>query len=332
MAHQILIDDGRAALFYVNEVPWHGLGRRLPAPPSSGDAITAAGLDWTVVKVPLYVAGGPRLHEVPHRFALVREDKLGRADCPIFGIAGRAYVPLQNDEAFAFFDPLVQSGDVEYETAGALRDGRRVWILGRLTGEIEVAGDTIQRYVLLSNSHDGRSSVQVLLTPIRVVCNNTLTLAIDRGTPIQVRHDADLNARLEQAKGLLRLVHAEYDEIATLFRRMSKIRLAEDRAIRYFAEVFPEGSTKESHRQSERLRRWARHFYRHGQGNRAPEVQETLWAAYNGVTELVDHARGSARAPDYSTTRLHSVWFGKGAATKQRALRVATEIVSEAVE
>ena len=136
----------------VGEKPWHGLGTPLKHPPSSEAAIRAARLDWTVIKVPLYVAGNARLHELQDRFALVRQDKLGEPNCTAFGIVGPRYVPLQNLDAFAFFDRLVQDGHVSYETAGALGLGERVWIQARRDNDIEiVAGDHIQRFLLLSN-------------------------------------------------------------------------------------------------------------------------------------------------------------------------------------
>src|SRR5688572_15272152 len=110
MAHELLVENGKAAMFYVDTPPWHGLGTPLNSPPTSEQAIEAARLDWQVAKVPLYVAGGTRLHELNHRFALVREDTLHWPHCSVFGVAGRDYVPLQNTEAFAFFDPLIKDG------------------------------------------------------------------------------------------------------------------------------------------------------------------------------------------------------------------------------
>jgi hypothetical protein len=158
MAHELLIENGRASMFYVDNPPWHGLGTRLAAPPTSREAIEAAGLDWTVAKVPLHVVGGTRLHEFPDRFALLREDLIGDRDCHVFGIAGREYVPLQNRHAFDFFDPLVQEGHAWYVTAGALGRGERVWIQARLTGDLEVrrADESPQRL-----AHGGRIEVKL---------------------------------------------------------------------------------------------------------------------------------------------------------------------------
>jgi phage/plasmid-like protein (TIGR03299 family) len=335
MAHELFIDNGRAAMFYVDAPAWHGLGTKLDAPPTSREAIRAAGLEWTVVKAPLYIAGGtrlhevPRLHEIPGRFALVRRDKLGEPDCHVFGIAGREYVPLQNDEAFEFFDPLVSDGHATYETAGALRRGERIWIQARLRGDdLEiVSGDRIQRFLLLSNSHNGTSSVQVKLTPVRVVCQNTLSAALAKGPTIQVRHDQDMQARLKHAKELLGVVRTQYDDLAAVFRRMAALPLDRQRAAEYFSVVFPDGGSPETKRRSEQDRKRAFHFYNEGRGNDEARVRGTLWAAYNGVTELVDHRRSRFR-PDASSARLASVWFGAGAAIKQRAFELASDWVA----
>lgn len=329
MAHELLLEGGGAAMFYVDQPPWHGLGTPLSRPPTSREAIEAARLDWSVAKVPLYVAGGTRLHEVPDRFAVIREDRLGHPECPVFGIAGTDYVPLQNRDAFAFFDPLVTDGRATYETAGALGNGERVWVQARLAGDdFEVAsGDAVQRFLLLSNSHNGTSSVQVKLTPVRVVCNNTLTLALSRGLVIRIRHDEDMPERLEHAKRVLGFVQREYDELATLFRRLAAVELTRQRALEYFQGVFPKGTTEDTTQRALRHRAWALHFYEHGRGNEAPRVRETLWAAYNGVTELVDHRRARAAA-DFTTKRLGSVWFGLGAAIKARALEVAEQMAA----
>jgi hypothetical protein len=179
MAHELLIANGKAAMFYVDQEPWHGLGTKLKAPPTSTEAIKAAGLDWRVAKAPLYVAGGTRLHEVKDRFALIRETP-------------------SPPRTVSFLASILGEGAATYETAGALGKGERVWILARLSGDFNVAGgDVIRRYLLLSNSHDGTSSLQVKITPVRVVCNNTLTLALSQGGTLRVRHDRDVKTALE---------------------------------------------------------------------------------------------------------------------------------------
>jgi phage/plasmid-like protein (TIGR03299 family) len=148
-------------------------------------------------------------------------------------------VPLQNSQAFAFFDPIVKDGHATYETAGALGHGERIWIQARLGNDIEVAGDKIQRYLLLSNTHNASSSLQVKLTPVRVVCNNTLTVALSRSRSICIRHDHAMDEHLKQAKNLLGLVEDEYARVTATFRRIADRKLTQHQAVAYFAQVFP---------------------------------------------------------------------------------------------
>ena len=286
MAHEIFIEDGRAAMFYVGEKPWHRLGTQLEQPPTSAQAIEAAHLNWDVIKVPLYVVAQARLHELKNSYALIRGDKRGGSDFPVLGIVGKGYLPLQNREAFEFFDPIVKDGNATYETAGALGRGERVWIQARLTTDVEVAGDVIQRFLLLSNNHDATRSLQVKLTPVRVVCNNTLNVALSRDRSIRIQHNHEMKARMDQAKGLLGLVEHEYEAVTATFRRLASQKLDELQASAYFAQVFPEPPAADSsvRKVVADRRRWAMHFFHEGKGNREPLVRDTLWAAYNGVT------------------------------------------------
>ena len=228
MAHELLIEDGEAAMFYTGDKPWHGLGQRLDNPATAAEAIRAARLDWEVTKVPLYIAGGNRLHELPGKHAVVRADRIGTSACRALGIVGDHYVVLQNRDAFAFFDEIAGDGRAIYHTAGALGTGERIWILAKLPGDIWVAGrDAVERFLLLSNSHDGESAVQVKFTPIRVVCHNTLTQALARGFTHTVRHDRDLWGGLRDVQEALGFITREYDALAQAFKSFALVRLDE---------------------------------------------------------------------------------------------------------
>lgn len=325
MAHEICIQDGRASIMYVGEVPWHGLGTRLDRPATSAEAIKAANLDWEVEKKLLIAVGGTVMQPTG-KYAVVRKDWWGRSDCPIFGIVGEEYTPLQNREAFAFFDSIVGEGEAIYHTAGALGQGERVWILAKLPGFIQVAGtDTTEKYLLLSNSHDGNSAVQIKFTPIRVVCNNTLTLALRQGPPaLRVFHTKDIRKRLDQARYTLGLIKRGYEEIEEAFQNMARVEMDKQRLHKYFHQVFPEPNREDQDaaHEAESHRKWAAYFFEKGRGNDRPGVQGTLWAAYNGITEYVDHCR-KRKSPQSDDRRLNSIWFGEGAQIKARAFRVA---------
>jgi phage/plasmid-like protein (TIGR03299 family) len=338
-------------MFYVDKEPWHGLGTKLDRPATAAEAIKAACLDWEVDKKPLVAverlepasrqqaAASPEeaeafrklraaLHKdvalsIPDRYAVVRQDLWGKPECPVLGIVGRDYTPLQNHEAFEFFDPIVGKDAAIYHTAGALGQGERVWILAKLPSEIRVAGDDItDKFLLLSNSHDGNSSVQIKFTPIRVVCQNTLTMALRHGPTLRVVHMRDVHRRLREADRTLGLINRRFEEIEEEFQELVKVQLNTAKLSEYLGLVFPDPEDEENEKALKRIRtdrEWAEYFFVNGKGNQLKSVSGTLWAAYNGVAEYIDH-RGTNQT---GSDRLESVWFGNGYHVKARAYEVA---------
>jgi len=325
MAHEIWMDNGRASMMYVEEVPWHGLGTKLDKPATAQEAIKAANLDWEVEKQLLVAVGGTAMQPIG-KYAVVRKDLWGRPDCPVFGIVGEDYTPLQNRDAFSFFDEIVGSGANIYHTAGALGKGERVWILAKLPGYIRVVGDDItDKYLLLSNSHDGHSSVQVKFTPIRVVCQNTLTMALSQGPTVRVVHTKDVHKHLRQAMQILGIINRRFDELGEAFQNMAKVQMTEERSQSYFNLVFPnprDPEDWEGTNQARQNRQWAHYFFENGEGNKEAGVRGTLWAAYNGVTEYIDHCK-KPKSKQSDDRRLNSIWFGEGYLVKARAFNVA---------
>lgn len=325
MAHGLNKENGKASMMYVGQEPWHGLGTKLDKPATAVEAIKAAKLDWEVVKQPLFAISGSVALSVPDKFAVVPQHKWGKADCPVFGIVGEDYTPLQNREAFTFFDDIVGRKEAIYHTAGALGKGERVWILAKLPSDIQVVGDDIaEKFLLLSNSHDGTSSVQIKFTPIRVVCQNTLTMALSQGPTIRVVHTRDMQERLKIAEKALGLIHKRFDEIEKSFKGMAGVKVDKKRVADYLNLVFPnprDPDNEKAWERVERARKGASRLFEKGKGNGQSGVAGTLWAAYNGVTEYVDHHRiksGGER-------RLQSIWFGNGYHVKARAFKIAEE-------
>jgi phage/plasmid-like protein (TIGR03299 family) len=309
----------------------------LDEPATAQEAIRAAELDWLVVKKPLYTGDEGKLkRRVPKRFAVVPEHRWGKEDCPVFGIVGSEYTPLQNHEAFEFFDSIVGSKTAIYHTAGALGDGERIWILAKLPSDIQVAGEDIaHKFLLLSNTHDGNNSVQIKFTPVRVVCQNTLTMALGRGPILRVVHTRDIHQRLKQSEKLLGVINSRFTQIEEVFKKMVQAKLNESKVSGFFNRVFPdpqhpEGRDSSDERYQQELARacqnrsWATCFFEQGMGNQAKPVAGTLWAAYNGITELVDHRW---RPNQSDERRLNSIWFGNGYLVKARAFRIAENMV-----
>jgi uncharacterized protein DUF932 len=356
MAHEIFTEDGRASMFYVGGKPWHGLGTELETPPATGaDAMYHAKLDWEVVKVPLYGAATTRLVPIPDAHAVVRADRWGTDTCDIFGLVGDSYTPVQNRDAFEFFDPVVKSGMATYHTAGALGRGERVWVLVEIQGHIQVSeGDTVSKYVLLSNSHDGRSSLHLKFTPVRVVCANTLTLALSSGASIRISHRPDVMQRLKaagvqlglhnyavssvpktdetsQAEQMQKLLTDGFDSLEKTFHRMAERRLSDTAWRQYFESVFsdPVPANQDRSTRAVRARALASHLGRFGPGNQSSSVKATLWAAYNGVTDFLDHRATGLGEPSPAAAHKHlrSVWFGQAAHVKARAFRHALAVL-----
>lgn len=311
MAHNI------NSMAYHDKVPWHGLGTRLDHRGTAREMIKAAGLDWWVERVSVPGSSQNRCQLVRKGRARLREPDL------LLGMVTKRYEVLQNEDAFAFFDPIVGPDAAVFETAGALRDGERAWVLAKLPGEIRVTDDDIvNKYLLLSNSHDGRHSVAARFTPIRVVCQNTLTMALTMGPTVRVAHTQSLHERLRQAEKLLGIIGLRFGELEATFREMLRVDMNRARLTEYLEAIFRDSADPDDEKAWERVltdRAWAAHFFEHGRGNIAPGVVSTLWAAYNGVTEYVDHRATLVTAEP----SLNSLWFGDGYLKKARAYKVA---------
>ena len=321
--HDLEIINGEASMFYCGEKPWHGLGTELEKPATSKEAIQAAKLDWTVEKQQLYL---PNQEPAHNTFATIKA-----GNNKILGIVGSSYTPLQNAEAFEFFDSIVGEGKAIYHTAGALLEGKVVWILAKLPGEIRVTDDDItEKYLLLSNSHDGSSAVQIKFTPIRVVCNNTLTLAFADQQYLSVYHQRDIKARLNDVPKILNIVNKKYSEIEESFKALLTIQMTDITIKKYLEDVFPDPKNRKDPKlyeyeiaKAKSNREWAKYFFENGVGNNLSGVKGSLWAVYNGVTELVDH-KITKQSQD---RKLNTIWFGDGAVVKGKAYKSALEML-----
>ena len=211
-----------------------------------------------------------------------------------------------------------------YHTAGALGNGERVWILAKLPEPIRVVGDDIaEKYLLLSNSHDGKSSVQIKFTPVRVVCQNTLTLALNDGAAWRISHHSDIHQKLKQAHEMLGLIKTQFADVEESFQAMSRVKMNSNRLTEYLTQVYPDSTEPDKQLLVQRDRSWSEYFFDQGRGNRMAGVAGTLWAAFNGVTEWIDHRKTRQN----ENQRLNSAWFGETSRIKGRAYSVAQDKV-----
>lgn len=348
MAHQLYFKNGKAAMMYVDKVPWHGLGTRLECPPTSSEAISAANLDWEVAKYPVFVQYGKDSHLMKKvdRFALMPADRINNHDCPVFGVVGKDYGIVQNKDAFSFFDPIIKDNLAEYETAGALGEGERIWILAKIPEDIVIhEGDKINKYILLVNHHTGMATLQIKLTPVRVVCNNTLTMALSFGESIRIPHFPDVNKRLQFASETIKKVLDNYRTLEKQFKAMADMRFSDEDFGKYIDQVMPlppenPFESKQRAQYRDRIldqRQICLDLFDTGHPNEPADVKHTLWGAYNSVTYFADyvlslpdkiHVKNPSeiwdkyKSQDLSR-RLQRIWFGDSAALKARAFNKA---------
>ena len=182
-------------MFFTRVTPWHGLGTRVEEAPGSKEALVLAGLDWKVVQKPIFTEDGLPVNGFK---ANIRD-----RDSQVLGVVTNRYKVVQNEDAFAFTDKLLGEG-VTYETAGSLQDGRRTWILAKLPQRYIISGDEITPYLVFMNSHDGTGAIKAAMTPVRVVCQNTLNLALSTAKRSwSTNHTGDIKGKLEDARNTL---------------------------------------------------------------------------------------------------------------------------------
>ena len=220
-----------ATMFYTREKPWHGLGTMVAEAPNSKDALRLAGLNWKVLQKPVYTENEELVQGYK---ANVRD-----TDRKVLGVVTDRYKVIQNEEAFAFTDTLLGEG-VRYETAGSLQEGRRVWMLARLPREFIIGGERISPYMVFSNTHDGSGAVKTALTPIRVVCNNTLNLALRTAKRSwSMIHTGDISGKIEEAKNTLLLADEYMTALGQEFENLRKIKLSEKQVLDYIKILLP---------------------------------------------------------------------------------------------
>jgi len=295
--------------------PWHTLGFELNNPATAREAIVAAGLDYTVVKKPLKEVVVMNLPaHASDRLATVRTDT-----GDVLGIVPDSYEPIQNRDAFAFFDSMVRVNEATYETAGVIGRGERAWLLAKLPGYIKVRGnDIVSKYILLSNSHDGKSRVRAKLMPVREVCNNTLNAALHGAGEAYIRRTSNRGEDMEQALALLGISHTLYDGLDAVFNGMARTKITDKQLLEYVTALIPdEGADAAGVRG---IRDACLELYDTGQG--ADLSRGTLWGAFNSVTEYTDHEMDGN-----PTTRLESMWFGRGEQLKLKAFQLAESMM-----
>ena len=318
MAHNIEMVKGKAQMAYAGETPWHGLGTRVPDDLTPVQMLEAAGLDWEVEKVPTYANVGGEAVEVG-RSALVRT-----SDNKILDVVSDDWNPVQNSTAFEFFNDFIAEGDMEMHTAGSLADGQIVWALAKVKdGFTLFKNDRVESYLHFTNFHKYGFSTDVRFTPIRVVCNNTLTLSLNTKVErfVKIDHRREFNGdNVQLMLGVAAEKLAQYKEMAQF---LGSKRATNETAMDYFRRVFQPTTASDKEAKNVRAVNQAMTVVNSQPGSEY--ARGTFWPLFNAVTFMTDHTLGRSQA-----TRLESAWYGNNRKLKTRALETAIEMAEAA--
>ena len=302
-------------MFVGRERPWHGLGTMVEEAPDSREALIAAGLDWDVVQRPVFTQDGVK---VPGYFANVRQQ-----DGSILGVVTSRYKVVQNRDAFGFTDALLGDG-VRYETVGSLMGGRKTWILAKLPTRYIIQGEQILPYLVFSNTHDGSGAIKIAMTPIRVVCNNTLNLALDTADRSwSIHHTGDIAAKLEDARETLFMAEDYMNELGKGFEDLSRKRLTDAAVDEFIKELLPiaDDASETTEKNILRLRKdvATRYFD-------APDLQGLRKNGYrfiNAVSDFATHAAPIRRTRNYQENLFNKTMEGNPLTDKAYRLVMA---------
>ncbi len=333
MAHEIdFTTQAQGSAMFAYQPAWHGFGTVVQDAQTSADALRIAGLDWEVRLTDLAAIMPDGSHQPidTHR-ATMRTDT-GRA----LGAVGLRYQPLQNRDAFAWMDEVVGESLAIWHTCGSLRGGKRVWMLAKLPGNLEVTDrDVLDKYVLITNSHDGTGAVRLFPTSVRVVCANTLRLALgdadrktDSGLPLGLKlfHTVgSLSRRVQKAKELLGVINNSHDGFARAAREMLAKPLNTQQVSDYFGGLVEKRSDRTRSRVLTAM--WDRFALPTNEGG----FKSNVWTAYNAASEWADHElRVTGRGDVRMERKFRSCLFGSSHSFKERAWAAACDLVTVA--
>ena len=331
MAHQLYLNEqtGKYSFFSVKEKAWHGLGQIVDQYPTSAEALKHAGLDYEVTKEELFTAcynGGLQLMDhstnVKSHFTTMRKDTGA-----VLGVVGKDYEIVQNKDAFAFFDAIVGGEGIQYETAGALGNGERIFITAKLPGYIKVGNDDmIEKYLFLTTSHDGYGSITAAFTPVRIVCNNTLNAALrNHSNAIKIRHTVNAKQRLEQAHTLMGISNNLSVEMEAIFNRWTKITIT-DKQVRKLIQSalvpnkevltkIQQGNEDECSTYYKNMCEYAFEYSMSNQTQQLETTKGTVFGAYNGITGYFQNVRNYKD----DTAKLKSIMYSGLAQQRNQA-------------
>lgn len=291
-------------MMYVREKPWHGLGTKVDEAPTSAEALELAGLNWKVEQTPVYTADGTL---IPNYKANVRN-----TDNSVLGIVTDRYQIVQNEEAFEFTDSIVgetENGVVKYETAGSLNHGKKIWLLAKMPTQ-KVLDDEVEPYMCFTNSHDGSGAIRICMTPIRVVCQNTLNMALSQAKRSwSTKHVGDIESKLEEAKMCLELADEYMYNLGIEAEKLANTALRREQIDEILNEMFPVDDLT-SERKKSNIQQIKDEFYI---AYFMPDIEKfigTAWGAINAMSDCVTHTAPKRNTVDFYNNRWGKVMEG----------------------
>ena len=287
-------------MFYVREAPWHGLGTRIEEAVGSEDAIKLAGLDWEVRQGKAFMQLGESFIPTENIF------NYRTSDNSILGVVKDQYKVVQNKDAFAFTDAMIATGEVTYETAGSLSGGKQVWMLAKLP-ETSILGEAHVPYLLFNNSHDGFGSVRVTMTNTRVVCQNTLNLALEQAPRIwSCAHKGDMENKLHEAQATMRAANLYMKEFEAEAERLARKKVSAEDVRKIMDTLFPVGDDSLGERKINNLI-YLRAAFEHALAR--PDIanfRNTAYGLVNAASDFAIHTEPLRKTETYKENRLRS--------------------------
>ena len=362
MAHELTIrEDGIVEAFYGNNQPaWHKLGKVVDGSLTAKEAIAAAGLNWKVKAAPVLMENHkresvrhfnefiPRTTEFKNRFITYRED-----NDKMLGIVSNRYEIVQNEDAFNFVDSLAVEGGLKFDSAGSMKDGKKVWMMAKFPKEFAITPDDVNyNYLAIYNSHDGSTPIMIIPTTVRIVCWNTLQIAVSKarmqGTLVRLKHTNNITFKLEEVRSTLGLLSSELQQANNLLLNLSSIKVYQDDVSKYIDAMFPLPTVPDEHlkmpgssmpvmtfdedslsyKKQKKVQEQIEYNFYDDPKQKTKATKNTAYGLLNAVTQYVDHQKnvnGTAESTK-NRNRMESAWLGHGVNFKQKALQTAESL------
>ena len=300
----------------LRQAPWVGVGKSVLGSLTAQEAITAAKLDWTVSKRDVYKDSVFGIQKVDKFKAVTRDD-----DETVLAIMKDTYHPLQNKDAFQFFDKFIGKDMASFDSAGSMKDGKVIWVLANLDRDpVDLGGgDTINKYLLLANGHHGKLSTQVSFCPNRFACGNALARILNRSKRIRIRHSLQGKDNLTEVQDIINAADASFEATAEQYKYLASKQINTKDLEKYVKIIFKTSELNIS--RSKKMREAITNLFENGAGAHLKSSRGTWWGAYNAISNFLTHESGSVRTT--KENRLYSNWFGPAQVKNDEAFSVA---------